>query len=64
MVAAREGKEDAVAALLDCGADPMLKSGEGLTAADMAERADKPYIAAAIAAHQNWWRFAMNSHLC
>ncbi len=51
MVAAREGKEDAVAALLDSGADPALKSGEGLTAADMAERADKPYIVAAIAEH-------------
>lgn len=51
MVAAREGKEDAVAALLDSGADPALKSGEGLTAADMAERADKPYIVTAIAEH-------------
>jgi ankyrin repeat protein len=51
MIAAREGKESTVQLLLDEGADAGLKNSESLTAAQIAERADKPRIAAAIAAH-------------
>ncbi len=51
MVAAREGKEDAVAALLEAGANATLKGGEGLSASEIAERADKPRIVASITAH-------------
>jgi uncharacterized protein len=50
MIAAREGQEAAVEALLAAGANTTLKSGEGLNAAAIAERADKPAIAAAIRA--------------
>jgi ankyrin repeat protein len=52
MLAAREGKEEAVAALLAAGANASLKNGEGLTAAQMADKADKPLIVALIAEHQ------------
>jgi ankyrin repeat protein len=52
MLAAREGRENALAALLEAGANASLKSGEGLTAAGIAERADKPNIVAMIADHQ------------
>jgi ankyrin repeat protein len=52
MLAAREGKEEAVAALLAAGANASLKNGEGLTAAEMADKADKPLIVALIAEHQ------------
>ena len=51
MIAAREGHESTVALLLEEGADAGLKNSEALTAAQIAERADKPRIAAAIAAH-------------
>ncbi|MES2298347.1 MAG: ankyrin repeat domain-containing protein [Pseudomonadota bacterium] len=51
MLAAREGQEEAVAALLAGGANAALKNVEGLNAADIALRADKPHIAATIAAH-------------
>jgi ankyrin repeat protein len=51
MMAAREGQESTVRLLLDEGADATLKNSESLTAAQIAERADKPRIAAAIKAH-------------
>ena len=51
MIAAREGHESTVQLLLDEGADASLKNTESLTAAQIALRADKPRIAAAIAAH-------------
>jgi ankyrin repeat protein len=51
MMAAREGQESTVRLLLDEGADATLKNSESLTAAQIAERADKPLIAAAIKAH-------------
>lgn len=50
MMAAREGHEDSALFLLDHGANPVLKNGEGLTAAQIAERADHKSIAAAIRA--------------
>lgn len=50
MVAAREGVETSVQVLLRAGADTSLINGEGLTAAQIATRADKPYIAAMIEA--------------
>jgi ankyrin repeat protein len=52
MLAAREGKEEAVSSLLAAGANALLKNGEGLTAAEMADKADKPRIVAIIAGHQ------------
>lgn len=51
MIAAREGHESTVGVLLEAGADASLKNSEALTAAQIAERADKPRIAAAIVAH-------------
>lgn len=51
MIAAREGQDRSVPVLLAAGADATLVNGEGLTAAQIAERADKPLIVAAIAAH-------------
>jgi ankyrin repeat protein len=51
MLAAREGQESTVKVLLEAGADATLKNSESLTAAQIAERADKPLIAAAIKAH-------------
>ncbi len=48
MIAAREGFETTVQALLDAGANPALVDGEGLTALAIAERADKPLIVAAL----------------
>jgi ankyrin repeat protein len=48
MMAAREGHEDTAVLLLGQGADPRLKNGEGLTAAEIARRADHDTIAAAI----------------
>lgn len=50
MMAAREGHEDSALFLLEHGADPLLKNSEGLTAAQIAERADHKSIAAAIQA--------------
>jgi ankyrin repeat protein len=51
MMAAREGKESTVRLLLEAGADARRTNSEGLTAAQIAERADKPRIAAAITQH-------------
>jgi ankyrin repeat protein len=48
MMAAREGHQDSAEFLLGQGADPQLKNGEGLTAAQIAERAQHGAIAAAI----------------
>jgi ankyrin repeat protein len=48
MMAAREGHEDTAVFLLGQGADPRLKNGEGLTAAEIARRADHAGIAAAL----------------
>ncbi len=52
MLAAREGKEETVIALLEAGANAGLKNGEGHTAAEMAAKADKPNIVAILADHQ------------
>jgi ankyrin repeat protein len=52
MMAAREGHESTALMLIDQGAKPGLKNSEGLTAAQIAERAGKPGIAAAIAARR------------
>lgn len=51
MIAAREGQESTVRLLLEAGADATLKNSESLTAAQIAQRADKPRIAADIAVH-------------
>ena len=51
MLAAREGQEATVSVLLEAGADTSLLNSEQLTAAQLAERAEKPRIAAAIRAH-------------
>jgi ankyrin repeat protein len=51
MMAAREGQESTVKVLLEAGADATLKNTESLTAAQIAARADKPLIVAAITAH-------------
>lgn len=48
MMAAREGQDDVALFLLGQGADPALKNGEGLTAAQIAEKADHAAIAKAI----------------
>lgn len=53
MLAAREGQDAAVKVLLDAGADTALKNSEGLTALQIAERADKTHIAGFIKAHQS-----------
>ncbi len=50
MIAAREAHQFTVQLLLDAGADASLKSSDGNTAADYAERADQPLIVAAIRA--------------
>lgn len=53
MMAAREGQEQAVAVLLEQGADPARQDrGFHLTAAGFAEKADKPWIARQIANFQ------------
>lgn len=51
MIAAREGQESTARLLMDEGADATLKNNESMTALQIAGRADKPRIAAAIAAH-------------
>jgi ankyrin repeat protein len=48
MMAAREGRESTVRLLLEAGADARRKNSEDLTAAQIAERAGHPRIAAAI----------------
>jgi ankyrin repeat protein len=48
MMAAREGHADTAMFLLGQGADPQLKNGEGLTAAEIARRADHADIAKAL----------------
>ena len=50
MFAAREGQEGAVKLLLSWGADANLKSDHGWTAEQFAQAADKPGVAAIIAA--------------
>jgi ankyrin repeat protein len=50
MMAAREGHEDSALFLLDHGADPLLRNSEGLSAAQIAERADHKSISSAIQA--------------
>jgi len=49
MMAAREGKEETALYLLRQGADPKLKNGEGLTAAQIAARAQHTSLAKALA---------------
>ena len=49
MLAAREGKEDTALLLLKRGANPRLKNGEGLTAAQIAARAEHASLAKALA---------------
>lgn len=51
MIAAREGHDSTVQRLLDAGADASLRNAEGMTALQIAERADRPKIAAAIRRH-------------
>jgi hypothetical protein len=51
MLAAREGQEAVAEQLLAAGADATLKNNEKLTASQIAMRADKPRIAAAIDRH-------------
>ena len=50
-LAAREGQDSTVRLLLERGADTRPTNGEGLTAAQLAARADKKAIAAWIATH-------------
>ena len=52
MMAAREGKPDMAVFLIGQGANPQLKNSEGLTAAQVAERAERADIATAIRGHQ------------
>jgi ankyrin repeat protein len=49
MMAAREGKEDSALFLLGRGANPKLRNGEGLTAAQIAARAEHASLAKALA---------------
>lgn len=49
MMAAREGHDTTVGLLLEEGADASLRNSESLTAAQIAERADKPRVVAVIA---------------
>lgn len=51
MLAAREGQQSTVTALLEAGAQASLVNSEAMNAAQIAERAEKPAIAAAIRAH-------------
>jgi ankyrin repeat protein len=52
MMAAREGKPDMAVFLLGQGANPQLKNTEGMTAAQVAERAERADIATAIREHR------------
>ena len=49
MMAAREGHDGTALLLMEKGADPRLVNSEGLSAVQLAERAGKPRVAAAIA---------------
>ena len=49
MLAAREGKEDTALFLLERGANPRLRNGEGLTAAQIAARAEHASLAKTLA---------------
>jgi ankyrin repeat protein len=49
MMAAREGKEDTARFLLERGANPKLKNGEGLSASQIAARAEHTSLAKALA---------------
>lgn len=51
MMAAREGHTSTALLLIDQGANPGLKNSEGLTAAQLAERAGKTQVAASITKH-------------
>lgn len=51
MMAAREGHDATALLLIDHGANPRLANSEGLTAVQLARRAGKDAVAAAIAAH-------------
>lgn len=51
MMAAREGYTSTALLLIDQGANPGLKNSEGLTAAQLAERAGKTQVAASIDKH-------------
>jgi ankyrin repeat protein len=51
MMAAREGHDSTALLLLSQGADPKLKNSEGLTAAQIAERAGRQHVVAALKAH-------------
>lgn len=50
MMAAREGHDSTALLLIDSGANPGMTNSEGLTPAQLAERAGKTQVAAAIAA--------------
>jgi ankyrin repeat protein len=50
MMAAREGHQDTALLLIDAGANPQRKNAEGLSAAQIADRADHKAIAVAIGA--------------
>jgi ankyrin repeat protein len=52
MMAAREGQPDMAQFLLGQGANPQLANTEGLTAAQIAERANRADIASAIREHK------------
>ncbi len=51
MIAAREGHDHTVDVLLAFGADATLLNSDNMSASQIADRADKPLIVAAIAAH-------------
>lgn len=51
MMAAREGHDGTALLLIEHGANPRLTNSEGLTAVQLAQRAGKDAVAAAIAAH-------------
>ncbi len=53
MMAAREGHDRTVQLLLQAGAATVVRNGEGLDAAQIAERADRPRIAAAIRTYRD-----------
>lgn len=52
MIAAREGKENSVAFLLDHGANPALFNNQGMTPAQIADKADHKSIAALLRARE------------